>query len=533
VITHSIFQQHAQAIKGSTFIMSKLWTPGGSNPEQSSGGIELPKGFSRKRESAEQAPASEASTDPTAAPAPAQAPQGGRRQSNLLFPPSGVQIQCPNCNTPFQAAVFSIIDLGVNPELRQPLLGGQVNMASCPACGAGGALSAPLMIHDPEHKFLGVLIPQQSQISDLQAQKVIGEMSQALINQLPTEQRKGYMLQPRQFFDWESLLEKLWEFEGVSPEELRRQREQGELINSLIRLSDDEAAMKMVVERRIELVDQDFLLTLSQLMQSLAQQGMEDRFENLRNLRQHLLDSTEAGAAMKALEDTLRTAVSRLKPEMSRDQFLDVVLDYWEPDGQGERIVGSLLAMAQGLVDYQLLMTLAGRIDQASDPEERSALMALREMIVEINDYQSQNQQAVLQRAQGLFQEVMQASDTEAKLREHADQIDEIFLSLLASNLQQAEKSGATFAVKRLRKIYDMAINILQEHMPEDMQLLNQLLMAPDEASAYNLLKEKRHLLSKDFVAALQELESRARSDGNQPMADRIKQVRARVTLML
>lgn len=515
--------------------MSKLWTPGGSNPEQSSGGIELPKGFSsrRKRESEAATPAPEEPTPPAAPPDPAPQPrQGGRRQSNLLFPPSGVQIQCPNCGTPFQAAVFSIIDLGVNPELRQPLLGGQVNMASCPACGAGGVLSAPLMVHDPEHTFLGVLIPQQTQLNDLQAQKVIGEMSQALINQLPTEQRRGYMLQPRQFFDWESFLEKMWEFEGVSPEELRRQRDQGELINSLIRLSDDEAAMKMVVERRLELVDQDFLLMLSQLMQSMAQQGEEARFENLRSLRQHLLETTEAGAAMKSLEETLRGAMARLKPEMSREQFLDVLLDYWQPDGQGERIVGSLLAMAPGMADYQLLMTLAGRIDQADDPEERSALMALRDMIVEINDYQSQSQQAVLQRAQALFQEVMQAADTEAKLREHVDQIDELFLSLIASNLQQAEKNGATFAVKRLRKIYDTTINILQEQMPEDMQLLNQVLTAPDEATAYNILKEKRHLLSEDFIAALQELENRARGDNNQEMAHRLKQLRARVSLM-
>ena len=48
--------------------MSEIWTPGGSQPKAPSGGIELPSGFSRRRE-----PKPEAA--PEAAPAAPPAPE--------------------------------------------------------------------------------------------------------------------------------------------------------------------------------------------------------------------------------------------------------------------------------------------------------------------------------------------------------------------------------------------------------------------------------------------------------------------------
>lgn len=162
--------------------MSGILLPGqGNRPqgEEKEQGLVLPSSATRKREEPAQAtadagagaavvnegPATAADAgstpQPAAAPQPAQAPGRGRRPSadDFLFPPQGAQVQCPNCGAPFVVPIFSIIDLGANPELKQPLLGGQINVAVCPSCGAGGPLAAPLMIHVPEKQFLGVLVP--------------------------------------------------------------------------------------------------------------------------------------------------------------------------------------------------------------------------------------------------------------------------------------------------------------------------------------------------------------------------------------
>ena len=513
--------------------MSDIWTPG-STPKQPSGGIELPKGFARRRSDEEKTQQAEqpAAPAPETPAAPPRQRQAGRGQ-DFLFPPTGVQVQCPNCGTPFTAAVFSIVDLGGNPELRQPLLGGQINMAVCPSCGAGGPLSAPLMVHDPENEFLGVLVPSQARLQDMQMQKVIGEMSQALMRRLPNEARRGYMLQPKQYFDWESFLEPFWGFEGVTPEDLRRQRDQGELIDSLVRLANDETAMRMVLDRKKHLVDENLFALLGQVMQAYAAQRQEENLAAMRNVRQYLLDSTEAGAKIKVLEDKLREALARIRPEMGREELLDVLLDYWSTGSEGERIVTTILSMTRGLVDYEFLMAVAGRIEKATDEEVRADLMELREVILSMSQQQNNSREAMMQQAQAVLQEVLQSADPEEKLREYADAVDELFLSLLASNIQQAEQKNATFAVKRLRVIYDAAMRILQEGMPEDIRLLNQILMAEDENSVRSLLKENRAMLTPDFVAALRELEERFRQEGSAEMADRIKAVRAQVSLMM
>jgi hypothetical protein len=264
-----------------------------------------------------------------------------------------------------------------------------------------------------------------------------------------------------------------------------------------------------------------------------AAQGQEENLNAIRNLRQHLLDTTDAGGQVKALETQLREALARIKPETGREELLDILLEYWRTGAQGERIVATILSMTRGIVDYQFLMAVSGRMDQSQDEEERADLMELRELILEISQQQNQNRQALAQQAQALLQEVLQAPDTEAKLREHADAIDEMFLSMLSANIQQSEEKGATFAVKRLRAIYNQAMSILEEHLPDDVRLLNRLLSAPDEASVRNLLKENRGILDQNFIAALRELEERFRSEGSEEMAARIKKLRGQVSLML
>ena len=231
-------------------------------------GLILPKGYSSKQAEAPKpveaqplTPEPTASESEAAAPATddqAQQPQGQQPQIDLKYPPSGLQVQCPSCSTPYATPVFTIIDLGADLALKTPLLGGQINMAQCPSCGAAGMLSAPLMIHVPEEEFLGVYVPQGGGMDNLQSQKLIGDLTQQLMRDLPTEERKGYILQPQQFFDWNRLIEKIWGFEGVTPEMLRRQAEQSNLVQSLMRLANDDSALELAAERNKELIDRDF-----------------------------------------------------------------------------------------------------------------------------------------------------------------------------------------------------------------------------------------------------------------------------------
>ena len=524
--------------------MTEIWTPGSPPPSQPSGGIELPKGFSTSRRQEEEQPESTTEDQPPEqpaaqeeeAPAPDGAQEGERSQQpelDLLFPPAGVQVNCPGCGVAYTAAVFTIVDFGANPELKPMVLGGQINTAVCNACGAGGPLSVPLMVHDPEHEFLGVVIPGQARIDDIQLQKTIGDMSQALMGRLPSDQRRGYMLQSQQFFEWDSLMEKLWGFEGVTPEMLRRRRDQSELIGSLIRLGSDESAMQLVVERNKGLVDSSFFVLLSQVINALSAEGQSEQLEAILNLRKALMETTDAGKDLKALEKRVQEALDKIGPGTSRDELLALLVDYWLEGESGEAIASAVLSAAAQLTDYQFLLGLADRLEQSDDPEERSALIAIRERVVEIGEQRSQSQQAAAQQVQAVLQKVLQAPDTDAALQENADQIDEMFLAVLASNIQQAEQSRAAFAVQRLRVIYQKALAIVEERLPPELRLLNRLLAAPDEGALRRLLQENRADLSQEFVNALKSLEERFSGEGNTALANRVKSIRGQVALLL
>ncbi len=508
--------------------------PEGSQPEGS--GIELPKGYAgarpEKAQSAEEAPTDPPAEGDAAPPEPAAAPG----ELDFLFPPQGAQVQCPNCGTPYTVPVFSIIDFGQNPELRAALLGNQINVGICPNCGAGGALGAPLLIHDPEHEFLAVFLPQDGQFNDEQRQRTIGDLTQRLMRELSNEDRRGYMLQPQQFMDWQRFMEAFWEFEGVTPEMLRRQRDQTELLQSLLSLANDEKALEIAIERDSGLVDRDFFTLLDRILVMSRGQADEATMDAFMTLRNYLLDNTEAGAQVKEREDRLREMLAQITQETSQEELLELMLATWQNE-EDRDLIGSLAVALAPLLDYQFLLTLSERMEAEEDEATRADLEQLRGLVVQLQESQRESQresqEAVGQQAQSILQEVLQVADARAELQNYAEYIDESFLALLAQNIQAAEQQGAEAAVHRLRDIYEGAVEILEAGMPPELRLLNDLLSIEDKAALRAMLEENRELITPELRDSLTPLEEQMRAGGQTELANRIKSIRAQIALMV
>ena len=513
--------------------MSGILLPG-QDKKPAAGGIELPKGFSRRRDESETPAAPEttpAAPATAAAPAAPQPPRRGRPGEDLLFPPTAAQVQCPNCGARYAVPIFTIIDLGVNPELGPALLGGQINVAMCPQCGAGGPLSAPLMVHDPGHDFLAVYVPPTG-IDDVQRQRLIGDLTQTLMRKLPTEARRGYMLQPKEYLDWNRFVEKLWEFQGVTPEMLRRQRDQATAIQSLARLADDPSALDIALERHKHLIDRQFFALLERLMMLSGSQGDRESVVALQSLRQALLEKTEAGRELKALQDRVEQTVRKIQPGATREDVIEILLAAWREPG-GEDVAPSVAVSLAPMLDYQFLLAVSERLERTTDATERANLEKLRELVMAVQEQQQATQQSAAAQAQEVLQAVLESTDPAAAMRENADLIDENFLGLLAANIQRAEQNNATGAAKRLRKIYDQALEVMQAQMSPELRLVNDLLNAPDQGAQRKLLEENRKLLSRDFLEALRQLEDDFRQRQGSDVADRLKSIRAQAALML
>jgi hypothetical protein len=76
-------------------------------------------------------------------------------------------------------------------------------------------------------------------------------------------------------------------------------------------------------------------------------------------------------------------------------------------------------------------------------------------------------------------------------------------------------------------------MSIVQENLPDEMRLVNELLNAPDKAALSKLLQENRPKLNKDFVASLKVLETDMRDAGRSEVADRLKSLRGQISLMI
>lgn len=497
--------------------------------EEQGQGLVLPGSAGRKREEARKPEAA-----PAAVPAAAETPPAPRRRlsaEDLAFPPTGAQVQCPSCGTPFAVPVFSIIDLGANPELKQALLGGQINVAQCPNCGAGGMLSAPLMVHVPEKQWLGVFIPGESRGGEAQRQKIIGDLTQTLMRKTPQEQRKGYFLQPRQYMDWERFVEQLWEFEGVSAETLRRQRAQSDFLQSLLGLANDRKALEIALARSGDLVDRTFFAMLDRIYLMVDAQGASQEAQQFAALRAALLELTPAGKEVAAHQDRIRGVLTAIKPETTRDDLVQLLLDTWaEKDGRD--VVAAVIMGVPNLFDYQFLLSVNERLEKSESEADKVALDEMRRFVLSAQQQIEQSRQASAQQSQQLLQEVLGSTDVEGTLRANLELVDEMFLSLLAGTMQQAERNQSLGAARRLKQIYDTAIRILQEGMPAEMQLINQLLIAADNKAQLNaMIDENRALLTPQFVESLRSVETEMRDTGRAELADRVKSIRAILSL--
>lgn len=145
-------------------------------------------------------------------------------------------VTCPSCGTRFQAPVQQILDVRVEPDVTSRVLSGSVNVAQCPSCGTGGALNIPFVYHDPAKEMALLYLPVEAGANMVEREKVAGQLTRQLMDAMPPEEKKGYLLQPETFISMETLVKRVLELEGVSADEMARSQSQREFVGTLCRL---------------------------------------------------------------------------------------------------------------------------------------------------------------------------------------------------------------------------------------------------------------------------------------------------------
>jgi hypothetical protein len=440
------------------------------------------------------------------------------------------QITCPNCQTPYIADVHQIVDVGLNPSLKQIFLSGQLNIAQCPSCQAVTQVSTPLLYHDPEHEIFTVYVPMEMGLGHNDQEKLIGQLVKQAMDNLPPEQRRGYMFQPQTVLSMQTLMEKVLETEGVTPEMIARQRSQAELLETLVTADQDVA--DVLIKERVDEIDESFFILLRTMLEAAENANREEETLKLINLQAKLYRETEYGRRLERQQQALRSFSRDVNQAGELNQKL--LLKHVIANREDDMVISALVSSGQQAFDYEFFVQLSEKIDKREKAGiDASELVALREKLLELQRSMEQRSREIVEVAQDTLKKILQADDREAAVRSHLGEMDDVFMYVLSANLSQAEQRGDLDYAATLHQIQDLVIQEMEKQAPPELRLVNQLIRAENADEQRELLAENSNLVNPELLQIVKALESEAKGSGENSLDGRLREVEAMIEAQL
>jgi len=363
-------------------------------------------------------------------------------------------IACPNCNTRFNAPIQTTIN-GQDPAQKNAFLQGVFNITQCPQCGFTSPLGVPLLYYDLEKELALVLMPEGVQIPLPEQQKIIGDLTNRLVNSLPAEDRKFYLLNPQQFLTLESMIKAVLKADGITEEMLEAQAAKAKLIEKFLQVEDEETLKKLVNEHDAEL-DKEFFEVLTASMQAAQMEGHQASVQTLFALRGLLAQlSTQGKRAVKEIDEEM--GMMYLK---TQDELLERLLV-----AKDDQEFEALVVVGFSLLDYGFFQKLTAQIDaaaKAKDTAKEKTLTEVRTKVLDLKAKYEETSRAALEASVELLREIMHSDNPEKVIDKNLDRIDEPFFAVLSANIQQAQKEKQEQAVQALQVIGNIAMSKLQ-----------------------------------------------------------------------
>lgn len=401
-----------------------------------------------------------------------------------------MNIQCPNCRTPFTAVVESVIDVTSDPQAKARFLSGRVNNVACPNCGTPVTIATPILYHDAAKELLLVHVPMETPLPKAQQEKVIGDLMKELTAKLPKEAMKGYLFNPKQALTLQGMMDTVLQADGVTPEMMAEQRERVRLIETF--MSSPEDLLQSVVEQNDAKVDAQFMQTMALMAQRMAQEGRADLAQQVLAVQERVAAYSTFGKEMIARNQLQEAVVQEVAAELqtfdanaTRADFIDLATRY----GADENRLRALVALARPAFDYQFFQEFTTRIGGAP-ADQRESLETVREKLLEFTALIDQQQQLALQEAAQLLQEIVNSPDVTAAVQENMPYLDDAFMAVLSANLQEAQRAGNIQLSARLKTVYDQVVSALRENMQPELRFINDLLSMPEDQARKALAQQ-------------------------------------------
>ncbi len=429
----------------------------------------------------------------------------------MVMSPQTVQFDCSNCGQQVRTQIFGVIDTRQNPELKQALMSGRINVAVCSACGATTLIAAPLLYHDPDKQVCFVHMPQELNYGTEEQEQFIGEATNAIITTLPPEASRGYLLTPRRFMTIQSLVDAILEADGIPREVVEQQRTIIDLISTLAEALDkDDATFQRVVEQHKSNITPEFFAALSTFIEASMQENQPESAQVLSALRSRLIELTGFGDSMTGHEPVdIEELIDRMQAA-SDEELQEIIAD------------------VRHVIDYTFFQTWTQRIEtleQAGQTEQAQQLTNSRARVLEVVERLDKEAQAMFESGSSLLQDALDAPDPKAVLQQRGDQIGEAFLMVLSATMESAHRNNQTDLIERLSAIEKLAVEVIQERLTPEERLINELMMTETAQQRGQIMRQNAALVTTEFVKKLNELASEHEKRGLKDNAAGLRQV--------
>ncbi len=394
------------------------------------------------------------------------------------------------------ANVEQLFDVTQDPQAKQRLLGGVSNMARCPYCGYQGRLATPIVYHDNDKELLLTFFPPELGLPLNEQEKVIGPLIKQVMDKLPPEKRKGYLLNPIPNLTYESMIQTILSKDGITPEMLKEQQDRVALIERLLQASSNDVRSELI-KQNANLFDEQFFALFSRIAQSAAASGQEQVARALVDLQKQLLEETAFGRELKESVGELEAATKSLQEAgqgLTREKLLDLIIA-----SPNNARVQAYVNLARAGMDYEFFQLLSKRIDKASG-EDKTKLEALREKLLEYTNEMDKQLEARYKQAQDFVESLLAQDDVVKAVQDNLDRFTQDAVDVVNQMLRQAsEKNDYT----RMGKLQKMVEVLREASTPPEVAFVEQLLDAPDDAAIEKMLSDNPELVNDQFMEAL------------------------------
>jgi hypothetical protein len=434
------------------------------------------------------------------------------------------QIACPQCRQMIAANVEQLFDVTQDPQAKQRLLGGVSNTARCPHCGYQGRLATPVVYHDGDKELLLTYFPFELGLPINEQEKLIGPLIKQVMDRLPPEKRKAYLLKPQANLTYESMIETILGKDGITPEMLKGQQERVMLVEKLMQATSPDVRAELIKQNE-KLIDEQFFALFSRLMQGALASGQEPVAKQLNDLQKQLLTETNFGRQLQASITEMEAAAKTLQDAgqgLTREKLLEFIIA-----SPNEARTRAYVNLARGGMDYTFFQLLTDKIDKTQG-EEKTKLEALREKLLDQTNEIDKQMQARLKQAQGFIDKLLTQEDIAKATRDNLEAFTQDAVEVVQTMLRQASESNDYERMGKLQKM----VEVLREvSTPPEMAFVEQLLDLPDEVAIEKVLTENAAFVNDAFMEALNGLVAQvdaAASQGNkeaQALGDKLGMV--------